>query len=363
MKRILTSVAAMWLLASCTTSPKPGIGTDWIDRTPRTPAASLTWRGVASSSTGSHLVAVATADVPEANPGIWTSTDSGATWTNRTAETPASGELWAAVASDSTGTYLVAVAEADAQWSSQDVWTSADAGATWTKRTRMTSTSNFVEAPLVASDSTGTHLVVADGDIWTSADSGATWSDQAVEGSTKAESWVGLASDSTGAHLVGGTAYSDIWTSSDFGATWTNRTAGTPASGQQWAAVASDSTGANLVAVSLGNIWTSADAGATWVNRTAGTSASGHNWTALASDATGAHLVAASSHDDPSSGGNDIWASDDEGATWIDATAGTAAADQQWGALASDATGARIVAVSDDPGGLGFCCEGDIWTN
>ena len=105
--------------------------------------------------------------------------------------------------------------------------------------------------------------------------------------------------------LVAITAYSDIWTSSNSGAMWSNQTRGTAASGQDWQGVASDSTGTHLVAVcdvSLtsggvlygGDIWMSTDSGTTWTNRTKGTAASGSEWVAAASDATGSHIVAAS---------------------------------------------------------------------
>jgi hypothetical protein len=202
-----------------------------------------------------------------------------------------------------------------------DVWTSKDAGATWTKRTSASSNGGNVTGTTVASDSTGTHLVVTGTDVWTSADSGATWVDRRAGGSTLGSSLAGVASDATGTHLVAFTLYSDLWTSSDAGATWTNRTQGTPASGLEWLGVASDSTGTRLVAI----------------NGPSG-----------------------------SPGGDidgDIWASADSGATWTNQTAGTGASGQQWAAVASSADGAHIVGVSSDPPGAGFCCEGDIWTN
>jgi hypothetical protein len=170
--------------------------------------------------------------------------------------------------------------------------------------------------------------------------------------------------------LVAITAYSDIWTSSNSGAMWSNQTRGTAASGQDWQGVASDSTGTHLVAVcdvSLtsggvlygGDIWMSTDSGTTWTNRTKGTAASGSEWVAAASDATGSHIVAASAHGNR----NDIWISSDSGMTWADETMGTAASGQQWVAVASDTTGFHLVAVSSNPPGGGSCCFGDIWTN
>jgi hypothetical protein len=47
--------------------------------------------------------------------------------------------------------------------------------------------------------------------------------------------------------------------------------------------------------------------------------------------------------------------------TWTDQTTGTTADHRAWGAVASDATGTHLVALSTLP--LPFCCELDIWTN
>jgi len=356
------------------TSTDGTVGTDssstWIDRTAGTAAASLGWTAVASDSTGTHLVATTNLGSITMAGDIWTSVDSGVTWTNMTKGTQASGQSWEAVASDSTGTHLAAMTGRAGTSPGGDVWTSADAGTTWNKRLTVTFTSDANVGPTVVSDSTGTHLVVAAGDIWTTPDSGTTWTDQTAGTSAAAQNWVDMASDSTGTHLVAITADSDIWISTNSGATWTDQTKGTPASGLDWQSVASDSTGTHLVAVCQvsatsggvlysGDIWISADSGTTWTNRTEGTAASGQEWGAVASDSTGTHLVAASSHGNA----NDIWTSADSGMTWTNETVGTAASGQQWGAVASNATGTHLVAVSTDPPGVGFCCQGDIWTN
>ncbi len=346
-------------------------GSTWIDRTAGTAAALLPWLDVASDATGTRLVAVTTVGNLDAQGDVWTSVDAGVTWTNRTKGTAASGQFWQSVASDSAGTHLVAVTRVDGiPPGGEDVWTSADAGATWTKRTTVNSTAGLVVGPTVASDATGTHLVLADGDVWTSDDAGATWTDRTAGTSAAAQGWLDVASDATATHLVAVAAHSDIWTSADAGATWINRTKGTEASGREWQSVATDSTGTRLVAVCnpsvtsggvlySGDIWTSADSGATWTNQTAGTAATGHLWFAVASDATGAHLVAACAHGNA----NDIWTSADSGATWTNETGGTVASGQQWITVASDATGAHLVAISSGGPGGGPCCFGDIWTD
>ncbi len=350
-----------------------GSGSTWINRTAGTTAGWLPWEAVASDSTGTHLVAVTyeqddtcQGDICQGD--IWTSTDMGATWTNQTKGTAASVHRWRSVASDSTGDNLVAVTYAppdsrdDAQGGG-DVWTSADAGATWNKRITVNSAAGYVLGPTVASDSTGTHLLVVYGDIWASADAGTTWTNQTA--GTSFAGQVDIASDSTGTHLVAIPYQGDIWTSANTGTIWTNQTIGTAASGHDWRGVASDSTGTHLVAVcqtdsSGGDIWVSTDSGTTWTNRTQGTAASGQGWAAVASDATGAHLVAASAPNNDKPG--NIWTSADSGMTWTNETTVATASGQSWAAVASDATGAHFVAIST-AWGWGPCCQGNIWTN
>jgi len=101
------------------------------------------------------------------------------------------------------------------------------------------STSQFNSWGCVASNTTGTNLVAgaAFGDVWTSSDSGATWTDRTPSGpahdlswasvasdSTEKTAWVSVASDSTGLHHLAATRLygqtgdyhtGDIWTSDD----------------------------------------------------------------------------------------------------------------------------------------------------
>ena len=71
-------------------------GATWTERTS---AGSRSWRGVASSSDGTKLVAIVYGGY------IYTSTDSGVTWTARTS---AGSRHWRWLASSSDGTKLVA---------------------------------------------------------------------------------------------------------------------------------------------------------------------------------------------------------------------------------------------------------------
>ena len=85
------------------------------------------WQSIASSSDGSKLAAVVSGGF------IYTSSDSGATWTEQTA---AGSRYWQSIASSSDGTKLAAV---ESEWNGTNyvgsVYTSSDSGATWTEQT------------------------------------------------------------------------------------------------------------------------------------------------------------------------------------------------------------------------------------
>jgi hypothetical protein len=338
----------------CSSAPATTASAGWVNRTQGRHAGQQLWTAVASNASGDSLVAVNTFVIPPAAfaGDIWTSKNAGRTWAPAG---PRANLEWSSVASDSTGTQLVAAF--GGLEGKGNIWTSTDGGASWTDRTSY-GPASYQSWTSVASDSTGTHLVAvaAYGDIWTSSDSGSTWNNRTPFGSAHGQNWVSVASDSTGDRLVavagGGHAMAgpdstgDIWTSQDYGATWIDQTSSGPAHDHYWTSAASDSSGTHFVAVGSG-IWTSANAGTTWTQQTAPTGSA--NWVSVASDSTGTRLVAAVGWIDA----GDIWASTDSGVTWSDLTAGTAAASQPWSAVGSDASGAHIV---------GVVRGGDLWT-
>jgi hypothetical protein len=230
---------------------------------------------VASDATGTHLVAGGGGEESGSTNGdIWTSSNSGATWTDQTLSGPAHDQVWTSIASSSTGTKLVALSGGHCGGNG-DIWTSTDSGATWIDRTPPTGPVHGARFTSVASDSSGMNLVAVGSGIWTSADAGLTWTLQAAPSSvSSSDLWVSVASDATGTHLIAAT-YGDpgtggsagggggfeperpgnIFTSTNAGVTWTNETAGTAE--QNWIGVASDSLGVHLVAVAaFGDIWT-----------------------------------------------------------------------------------------------------------
>jgi hypothetical protein len=290
-------------------------GSTWTNQTPSGPAHNHSWTSVASDSKGMKLVAVAngardglaSASTEEVNGDIWTSTDGGVTWTDQTPSGPAHGQAWFSVASDSVGTNLVAVTPGQGVLGPGAIWTSTDAGATWTNQTAGVHDMVPSGWNTVASDSTGTKLVAATngGDIWTSTNGGVAWTDRTSSGPAHSPpnaiggwGWASVASDSTGDRLVAVVDAGDIWTSTNAGLTWTDQMPSGPASNQVWFSVASDSTGTNLVAVDAlvtgnnGDIWTSTDGGVTWTDRTKGNAALSQTWLAVTSSATGSHIVA-----------------------------------------------------------------------
>jgi hypothetical protein len=321
---------------------------------------------VASDSTGTKLVMV--------GGGIWTSTDGGATWIDRAPSGLTHIQQWTSVASDATGTNLVAVVngfydlpDQDPAMFSGDVWTSTDSGATWTDLTP-SGPAHGQAWRSVASDASGKNLVAATqgggvllgaGAIFTSTDAGTTWTNRtAAQAGTGNQSWASVASDATGQNLVAAGSGSGVWASSDGGLTWTDRTPVDPkyqaTFGDQvegWSSIASDATGTRLIAaVDAGDVWTSSDGGASWSD--AGPATSSQIWVSVASDSTGTNLVAVNGGVVTGNDG-EIWTSTNGGVTWTDLTAENAAASARWDAVASNAAGDHLVAIG----------RGAIWTN
>jgi len=305
---------------------------------------------IASDSTGSKLVVVV------AGGGIWTSADGGSTWIERAPSGLAHIQQWTSVASDSSGENLVAVVNGyhdipgdDPAAFSGDVWTSTDSGATWIDQT-VSSPSHGEEWKSVASDSSGTNLVaVSVNAIWTSTDAGVSWTKTATAAGMERAGWQSVASNTTGTNLVAVGYGAGIWASSDGGVTWTDRTPLDPkwqaAYGDQmegWSSVASDATGSKLVAaVNTGDIWTSADGGVTWSDT--GPASSWQVWTSVASNSTGTNLVAIAAL--VNGDNSDVWTSTNGGLTWTDQTDANQAASGPWWAVTSNAAGDHLVAV------------------
>lgn len=276
------------------------------------------WSCIAASGDGAKLVA------GEAGGRIYTSSDSGATWTARMS---GASRVWTAVASSADGTKLVAASHNDY------LFTSADSGATWTAR----------ESPRfwigVASSADGTKLAAAvqGGRIYTSANSGASWTPRASE-----QAWYSLAMSVGGTRLVAAVYYGSIHTSADSGVTWTV----TPSGARPWRSVASSGDGTKLVAAAHGGwLYTSANRGATWTPRLTDAN---RRWTGVAISADGTKLFAVGY-------GTSVFMSSDGGATWM--TGGDVL---NWYAIGSSDGGDLVAGV--EYGGQIYTLSGSLTT-
>ena len=282
------------------------------------------WVAIASSADGKSLI---TGD-SEHNGLIYTSSDSGVTWTPH-GNVGNEDSRWDAFASSSDGTKLVA-----GDGNLGGLYTSSDSGLTWTARVSNRDRHWYG----VASSADGTKLIAADqgGRLYTSTDSGVSWTARETD-----RLWSSLASSADGTKLVagertsGGVFAGHLYTSTDSGATWTART-----QTGDWVSVASSADGTKLVAAAFhGQLYTSTDAGATWEAHE-----QDGNWASVASSADGTKLIATNA-------GFGLYISTDAGVTW---TAHEREGGVFWFGVASSADGSKLVA-----GGLGS----DIYTS
>ena len=227
------------------------------------------WASVASSSDGKKLVAAAPMErsIGSFNgPSgfIYTSTDSGKTWSH-TNNAPSAD--WISVASSSDGKKLVAVTlmgDANPDFAAA-IYTSANSGRTWRRSSFKIDNYDYdITFSSVASSSDGSKLVALSRSgpniLLRSTNSGKTWRSAHIP--FPDAQWERIASSSDGKKLVA--VNSDpgfIITSADSGKTWTR----VDAPNIFWVSVASSSDGKKLAAVSdIGPIYTSTNSGKSW---------------------------------------------------------------------------------------------------
>jgi photosystem II stability/assembly factor-like uncharacterized protein len=222
-----------------------------------TSAPSNHWMSVASSADGSQLVAAVESG------SIYTSTNSGVTWISNNA----TNLNWYSVASSADGTKLIACGYA--YGSNNDyfgiVYTSTNSGNTWRRNNLPV---NVDEYRAVASSAHGLKLVAVPhlGKICTSTNAGETWQQG---DNTSSNRWYSVASSVDGSRVVAAPDLGSIYTSSDSGATWTSNTLNQTT--HPWSWVASSADGNKLAAVAGGApaiIYISTDSGTTWTSNT-----------------------------------------------------------------------------------------------
>ncbi len=180
-------------------------GATWTNRT--TNLGSRDWQSVASSSDGAKLIAAEATNASGTGGYIYSSKDSGKTWVRGMGP-----DFWQSVSCSSDGTKLAAVEDEGY------IYVSTDSGATWTEQTG--AGDNYWSAVAFSSD--GTTLVAAangiytdstvdtgsGGFIYTSTDAGYTWTKQIGAGQ---RGWSTVASSSDGTKLIA--AVGETWLS------------------------------------------------------------------------------------------------------------------------------------------------------
>lgn len=227
-----------------------------------------------------------------------------AAWTNHFSQSPPPYSI----ASSADGTMLVF-------GGSGTIYTSSDAGITWTLRT------NFVAGYYVASSTNaGTLFAIgSSGYLYTSTNFGAAWVQQSA--SPYSGTAIVCSSDGTKAYVISGSSF---YYSPDSGVDWITR------SGPVLSSVAVSADGTKLVGGSVSSIYTSTNSGTSWTLRT--NFLIGTIYT-VASSADGTRLAAA-----PQNG--PIYTSADSGATWTAQNSGN----QYWYAIASSSDGTKLIA-------------------
>ena len=303
-------------------------------------SASLTWtersglNDAVSITSSSDATKLAGAVAGTSGGSIYTSTNSGVTWTERTG---AGSRSWSCIASSSDGTKLAATV--GGATSSGLIYTSTDSGATWTEQDNGDKSGGFAKNwRTIASSSDGTKLAAGvNGEyIYTSIDSGATWTEQTNSSSAN---WISIASSSDGTKLFAVASTAIIYRSTDGGTSWSSvdlASAGPPIITPTFRSITCSSDGTKVAAAAgtLGNagyIYTSTDSGATWTMRT---SSGSRVWSSIASSSDATKLAATVS-------GGSIYVSTDSGADW---TSESGAGSRNWTSIASASDGVILAA-------------------
>lgn len=215
-------------------------GVNWTFTGPFEPSSLAGWTGLASSGDGSRLAATG-------GVGIFTSIDSGNTWTATSAAENGSG--WTSVVSSADGCRLAATTFFDT------IYISTNAGTDWFPTTAPAGVwssiaSSVNSSKLVAATHDNGRYGGFPGAIYMSADFGITWT---LTGAPRA-AWQSVASSADGNIFVAAQDNGLIYTSTNSGTTW--NAADAPAT--NWLAVACSADGGKLFAVANGGgIWTS----------------------------------------------------------------------------------------------------------
>ena len=265
--------------------------------------------------------------------GVFTSTDAGVTWTQETA--PGTSD-WFSIATSADGSKLATAAYGG------NVWTYQGPAPSWKAQAAAPAES----WSSIASSSDGSKLVasVSGGGIYTSANAGVTW----TQTSAVIENWYSVASSANGTKLSAAVYGGGIYTSTDSGATWTEQTS---AGNRYWRSIASSADGTKLVAGRImGHIFTSSDSGSNWTEQLGSPY---KDWYSVASSSDGTKLAAVDN-------GTYVYTSSDSGVTWVERTN---SGGDYWSSIASSADGTKLAATRENSSSIFTSTDsGDTWT-
>jgi hypothetical protein len=160
------------------------------------------------------------------------------TWQKANTNLTGDQKSWSSITSSADGTKLAAGVI------SGSIYTSTDSGTTWTEQTA--AGSRYWYSITSSADGTKLAAVAYGGSIYTSGDFGTTWTEQTAAGT---RSWYSITSSADGTKLAAVAYGGSIYTSGDFGTTWTEQTAvGT----RSWSSITSSADGTKLAAVEYG---------------------------------------------------------------------------------------------------------------
>jgi len=245
-------------------------GTTWIEReAPISPefnngqnpygSYNKAWKDIASSADGMKLVIVDNGDGDGGD--IYTSTDGGASWEDRSSQSgqgSLSWKNWASVASSYNGLHIAAIAS-----DSNYIYLSNDQGATWTSSTgidgpaglsRVVSNSDGSRVVVITPTTDQTYNYISPGNsftIYTSSDFAQNWN---YLGPDVQDRWRSISTNLDGSHIAALSDGGYIYLSTDFGTTWESMTA---AGQRDWTTIAMSTDGLLLTAgTASGEIWT-----------------------------------------------------------------------------------------------------------
>ncbi len=313
-------------------------GQSWIQQT-----SSAGWSGRWAHSsvvvTDGSIVLMGGADNAGDKNDVWRSTDNGATWTQMTASAGWTPRHVQSVVAMPDGSIVLMGGYAPSDGGNQnDVWRSTDYGATWT---RMTASAGWSpRQPYISVVLPDASILLMGGcdygnsgnvynDVWMSADNGASWTQMtASAGWSPRHSFSSLVMPDGSVILMGGSEgtddqnKNDVWRSTDYGATWTlvNAGAAWTVNKGHGSVVMPDGSivlmggdAANSVSTINHNVWRSTDNGTTWtlVNAAPGWTARSYLTSVVMPDSS-IILMGGSANDGLK---NDVWRFNPAGST------------------------------------------------